>query len=92
MRGRSRLEPRATPIGQIWTFATIRSSVAPRRGGGDLRSHANRSRGWHRLCRSRVMCRSSDPPDSASARLRRECESLRAEAKLFREQLRKAIR
>jgi hypothetical protein len=38
------------------------------------------------------MCRSSDPPDPASARLRRECESLRAEAKLFREQLRKAIR
>jgi len=38
------------------------------------------------------MCRSSDPPDSASARLRRECESLRADAKLFREQLRKAIR
>jgi len=38
------------------------------------------------------MCRSSDAPDSASARLRRECELLRAEAKLFREQLRKAIR
>src|SRR5678815_6045423 len=37
------------------------------------------------------MDRSSEPPDSASARLRRECESLRSEAKQFRERLRDAI-
>jgi hypothetical protein len=37
------------------------------------------------------MHRSSDSPDSASTRFRRECELLRNEARLFREQLRNAI-